>query len=189
MDSFLTGLTLPTAPTMIELGCGAGNVALHFAARGFQVIGIDIAPYAIEWARQKAAEQRANASFLIADLTRDLDPLPPPADIVLDGHCLHCIIGLDRPAFLRNARHCLKPAGVFHVNTMCGTPHPPHDTHFDPASRCVVSHGIALRYFAPAESILQELIQAGFRVERQLLIPAQYAGDEDSLLVNARLPD
>ena len=33
-------------------------------------------------------------------------------DIVLDGHCFHCIIGPDRAQFLREAFRVLKPAGV-----------------------------------------------------------------------------
>jgi SAM-dependent methyltransferase len=186
LDLFLADVPRPSAPTFIELGCGAGDLSLHFAARGFQVTGYDIAPYAIEWAREKAAQQRVNASFITADLTRDLEPLPPPADIVLDGHCLHCIIGPDRLGFLRNARRCLKPTGVFHVNTMCGNPHPPNEDGFDRVSRCIVLRGVATRYFGTAESIVQELIQAGFRIDRQRVIPAQYPGDEDCLLVNAR---
>ena len=187
IDSFLSGLSFPPAPNLIEFGCHAGDLSLHFAARGFRIIGFDISPYAIEWARQKASGQSVNASFLIADLTRDLDPLPTPADVVLDGHCLHCIIGPDRRTFLGNARRCLKPGGVFHVNSMCGHPHPPHDHNFDPDSRCVVSHGVALRYFGTAESILEEVTQAGFHIDRQCLIPAQNADDEDCLLINARV--
>ncbi len=187
IDTFLADLPLPSAPTLIEFGCGAGNLALHFAARGFRVTGFDIAPYAIEWARQKASELGVNASFNTADLTHDLDPLPSPADIVLDGHCLHCIIGPDREAFLRNVKRCLKSTGVFHVNTMCGNPHPPFDRGFDPVSRCIVIRGMAMRYFGTVESILQELIQAGFDIDQQRVTPAQHAGDEDLLLLNAHV--
>jgi 2-polyprenyl-3-methyl-5-hydroxy-6-metoxy-1,4-benzoquinol methylase len=187
IDSFLADLSLPAAPTLIEFGCGAGDLSLHLAARGFHITGFDIAPFAIEWAREKASRQSVTGSFLIADLTCDLDPLPPPADVVLDGLCLHCIIGPDRETFFRNVWRCLKPNGVFLVNTMCGNPHPPNDRDFDPISRCIVTRGIARRYFGTAESIVQEVIQAGFRVDRHQVIHAQYPGDEDALLINACL--
>ena len=187
INLFLAELSLPAAPTLIEFGCGAGDLSLHFAARGFHVTGFDIAPFAVEWAREKASQQSIIVSFIAADLTRDLDPLPPPADVVLDGLCLHYIIGPDRETFFRNVWRCLKPNGVFVVNTMCGNPHPPNDRDFDPISRCIVTRGIARRYFGTAESIVQEVIQSGFRVDRHQVIHAQYPGDEDALLIKARL--
>jgi SAM-dependent methyltransferase len=189
MESVLADVPWPQSPTMIELGCGAGDLSLYFAAKGFRVVGLDIAPFAIAWAREKAAQAGLNATFITADLTRDLDPLPAPADLVLDGHCLHCIIGADRQVFLRHARRCLKPGGLFHVNTMCGDPAPPVDKGFDPVSRNVIHKGIARRYLGKADDIVAEVIQAGFRVERQRVIPAQYVGDMDCLLLNVRRCD
>jgi SAM-dependent methyltransferase len=187
IDSFLQGLPLPPSPRLIEFGCGAGDISLHLAARGFRVTGFDIAPFAVEWAREKAAATGAAAEFFVTDLTRDLDPLPAPADVIVDGHCLHCIIGSDRATFLRNARRCLMPTGIFHVNTMCGTPHPPHDRSFDPDSRCIITRGIAQRYFGTPDGITNELTEAGFFIVRQLMTPSQYAGDEDCLMINAGL--
>jgi SAM-dependent methyltransferase len=189
IESVMADVPSPKSPTMIELGCGAGDLTLYFAAKGFRVTDLDIAPYAIEWAREKAAQAGIDATFLMADLTRDLDPLPEPADLVLDGHCLHCIIGVDRTVFLRNARHCLKVGGLFHVNTMCGDPAPPVDKGFDPSSRNVISNGVARRYLGKPESIVAEVLEAGFRVERQRVIPAQYVGDMDCLLLNVRRCD
>lgn len=186
LESFLSGVTFPGDPTLIELGCGAGDLSLWFATRGFRVIGVDISPLAIQWAQEKASKLPVNASFRVGDLTRDVDPLPPPADLVLDGHCLHCIIGPDRQIFLQNARRCLKPEGVLHINTMCGDPHPPNDRGYDPVSRCIVIGGVAMRYFGTAQSIQQELIQAGFEIIEDRVVPAQYPGDEDCLLLNAR---
>jgi cyclopropane fatty-acyl-phospholipid synthase-like methyltransferase len=187
VDLFLDGLPLPPSPTLIELGCGAGDISLHLAAKGFRVTGIDVAPYAVDWAREKAAALTIPATFLVADLTRELDVIPPPADVVVDGHCLHCIIGADRGTFLQNAHRCLKPGGIFHVNTMCGDPHPPWDKSFDPGTRCIITRGISQRYFGTPEGIIAELEDAGFTIVRQQMIPSQYSGDEDCLLVNAAI--
>jgi SAM-dependent methyltransferase len=189
LESVLADVPWPKSPTMIELGCGAGDLSLYFAAKGFRVTGLDIAPYAIEWAREKAAQAGIQATFITADLTRDLDPPPAPADFVLDGHCLHCIIGADRKVFLRNAHRCLKPGGLFHVNTMCGDPAPPVAKGFDPVSRNVISRGVAGRYLGKPEIIIAEVIAAGFRIERQRVNPGQCVGDIDSLLLNVRRCD
>jgi cyclopropane fatty-acyl-phospholipid synthase-like methyltransferase len=189
MESVLSDVPMPKSPTMIELGCGAGDLSLYFATKGFRVMGLDIAPYAVEWAREKAAQAGIAATFTVADVTRDLDPLPEPADFVLDGHCLHCIIGVDRKVFLRNARRCLKSGGLFHINTMCGDPAPPVDKGFDPVSRNVISQGVARRYLGKPESIVAEVLEAGFRIERQRVIPTQYVGDMDCLMLNVRRCD
>ena len=45
---------LPESGKLLELGCGAGDVSLLFAERGYQVTGIDISTTAIEWAKEKA---------------------------------------------------------------------------------------------------------------------------------------
>ena len=37
---------------MLELGCGAGVQAARLAAIGYEVIGVDIAPDAIKYARE-----------------------------------------------------------------------------------------------------------------------------------------
>jgi 2-polyprenyl-3-methyl-5-hydroxy-6-metoxy-1,4-benzoquinol methylase len=173
-------------PTLIEFGCGAGDLAIYFASHKFNTLGIDIAPFAIEWAREKAASRGVAATFMVADLARELESPPPAADVVLDGHCLHCIIGKDRRVFLRNAHRCVRPGGLFHVNTMCGTPHGANAAGFDPRSGCIIHQGVARRYFGTAESILEELAEAGFRVAGHRVLAARHDGDEDCLLVDAR---
>lgn len=58
----------PGSGKILELGCGAGDVALLFAERGYQVCGIDIAPSAIEWAREKALKLGLKADFKVGDV-------------------------------------------------------------------------------------------------------------------------
>jgi 2-polyprenyl-3-methyl-5-hydroxy-6-metoxy-1,4-benzoquinol methylase len=48
---------------VLDSGCGTGEHALMLAERGFEVLGLDIAPTAIERARDKARERgRVSAS-------------------------------------------------------------------------------------------------------------------------------
>lgn len=95
----------------LELGCGAGDLSIWLATRGFRVQGVDISPTAIVWARQKTPEDCAAdfevASVLSLDHLRSLQ-----IDLILDGHCLHCVIGNDRKTLLHNARRLLKPDGL-----------------------------------------------------------------------------
>lgn len=189
VESFLADASLPACPSLLELGCGAGNVSLHFARKGAfgRIVGVDISPCAIEWAREKAHAEGLSAEFFVADVTKELTLSIDPVDLVLDGHCLHCIIGEDRRMFLHNARKNLRPGGLFYVDTMCGDPcHEDFRRNFDPATRCMVHNGIARRYLGLPDQILQELCDAGLEVIKQRLIRAANEHDQDTLLILVR---
>ena len=53
--------TIP-AGRALEVGCGTGTNALWLAARGFDVLGVDVSPLAIDRARAKLGDARARAA-------------------------------------------------------------------------------------------------------------------------------
>lgn len=74
----------------LELGCGTGASAIALAQRGFDVTAIDLAPLAIERARQQAAEAHVSVNWIVGDVLAPPD-LPGPFDFVFDRGCYHCI--------------------------------------------------------------------------------------------------
>src|SRR5262245_35064590 len=54
---------------VLDAGCGTGEHALFFAARGLRVTGIDFVDEAIRRARAKAAERGLAVEFLVKDAT------------------------------------------------------------------------------------------------------------------------
>ena len=48
VDRMLAKPGVPQSGTFLELGCGAGNITLYVAAKGFEAYGIDMTPQAIE---------------------------------------------------------------------------------------------------------------------------------------------
>ena len=54
---------------VLDAGCGTGDNALFFAARGHRVTGIDFVEEAIRRARVKAAERGLPVEFLVKDAT------------------------------------------------------------------------------------------------------------------------
>ncbi|HWN27704.1 MAG TPA: class I SAM-dependent methyltransferase [Actinomycetospora sp.] len=72
---------------VLDLGCGTGEHTVLLAARGYDVVGADSAPAALERGREIAAARGVDASFVEADA---LDPAGLHGfDTVLDSALFH----------------------------------------------------------------------------------------------------
>lgn len=60
---FLERLSIAPGTRMLDLGCGAGQIAIPAARAGVQVTGIDIAPQQIEQARTRAQAEGLDVTF------------------------------------------------------------------------------------------------------------------------------
>jgi SAM-dependent methyltransferase len=69
----------------MEVGCGTGTNAIYLAQHGFEVVGVDISPLAVEHARAKA---NGRCRFEPVDF---LNETPPggPFHFVFDRGCFH----------------------------------------------------------------------------------------------------
>src|SRR4029450_13796275 len=83
------------AEPVLDAGCGSGENALHVAARGLPVLGVDVAETALAMARAKAEERGIEAEFAAADALR-LDGLGRRFETVLDCGLLHTFDGDER---------------------------------------------------------------------------------------------
>src|SRR5258708_5527407 len=64
-----TAIADRVAGRVLDAGCGTGEHALFFAARGHRVTGIDFVEEALRRARAKAAERGLTVEFLVKDAT------------------------------------------------------------------------------------------------------------------------
>src|SRR5688500_14689367 len=64
---FVSRLDLEPGTRVLDVACGNGNTVLPAARRGARVTGIDIAPYLIEQAIDRAATAGIEADFEIGD--------------------------------------------------------------------------------------------------------------------------
>lgn len=156
----------PKTGRLLELGCGDGKFSLELAKKGFDVYGVDISRTAIAWAIEKAKIYNLKADFRVGDVLNLKGYNDEYFDLVIDGSCLHCIIGKDRNLCLNSVYRVLKPGGFFHVRTWCGEIKDEETRKtFDPVSRCLIRQGdIAYRYIGLAEDILDEIRTAGFDI-------------------------
>jgi len=102
-----------TRPRVADLGCGLGRHALALAERGFDVVGIDVSPWAIE--RVTAAARESGISSV--DVSRvDLlagDPWPvAPFDAAICIQAFGWGTDADQIRMLRRIRERLRPGGV-----------------------------------------------------------------------------
>jgi ubiquinone/menaquinone biosynthesis C-methylase UbiE len=73
---------------VLDAGCGTGENALHIAAGGLNVLGVDVAETALSIAREKAADRGLEADFVVADAMH-LDRLDRVFETVLDCGLFH----------------------------------------------------------------------------------------------------
>ena len=101
---------------LLDLGCGTGRLCAHFAAKGFECVGVDLSEEMLAKAHQNAP----TATFVKANLV-ELSELPERAFDY--AACLFSTLGMVRGAenrakVLANALRVLKPSGrfVLHVH-------------------------------------------------------------------------
>lgn len=99
---------------VIDVGCGTGENAMLFAARGNRVLGVDSAPIAIEKARAKASQRVSKAEFIVADALH-LGELHRRFDVAIDSGLFHVFSDRDRAMFVESIGAVLRPKGSYYM--------------------------------------------------------------------------
>ena len=102
-----------TGPAL-DAGCGTGENTLEVAARGVEIAGVDVAPTAIELARQKAAARGLPAGFQVGDALR-LDRLGLTFRTVLDCGLFHTFDDDDRALYVDSLAGVTVPGSVLQL--------------------------------------------------------------------------
>ena len=118
----------------LDIGCGTGTHAVWLASQGFDVLGVDVAPRAVERAEARAAETSTDGTcrFSTLDFLND-PPQGESFDFVFDRGCFHVF---DEPAerarFAANVAECLATDGQW-LSLLGSTEGPPRE--FGPPRR------------------------------------------------------
>lgn len=81
-EEFVSRLGITKGMTVLDVACGNGNTAIPAAWLGAEVTGVDIAPYLIEQAIDRAAAMKVNAEFDVGD-AEDLPYEDDSFDVVM----------------------------------------------------------------------------------------------------------
>jgi SAM-dependent methyltransferase len=99
-EAVASGWFAAGAPTL-DIGCGQGDTAAWLAARGFPVLGVDVARSAIARARAQHAGAPGRLDFARVDVCAATPPGGPYVNLV-DRGCLAVIARKDWPRYARN---------------------------------------------------------------------------------------
>jgi SAM-dependent methyltransferase len=165
----------------MEIGAGTGTNAIWMAERGFDVLGVDVSPLAVERAHAKIEGRALSCRFAALDFLA----APPPAarfQFVFDRGCFHVFDEPDeRRRFGEQVADALGPGGLW-LSLTGSTEGPPREV--GPPRRSAREVTLAIE---PALEIV-ELRSAEFRgnnakawfcLSRQRTMPAQPSTRDD----------
>ena len=96
--------------SILDVGCGTGEIALFFAERGHRVTGVDFLEQPIAQARQKAQQRNLPVNFMVMDALH-LDQLPEQFDSAIDCGLFHVFSDEDRARYVASLASVVKPGG------------------------------------------------------------------------------
>jgi SAM-dependent methyltransferase len=154
--AFLDAFAERCRGTIVDLGCGPGQVARYLADRGATVEGVDLSPQMIE----QASSCHPNVTFRVGDMFA-----LPYADAALAGIVAFYAIVHLRPDEIatpfRELHRVLAPAGLLALAFHIGA-----DTvHVDELFGCTTSLDFV---FHQPDAVIAALASAGFTLEARL---------------------
>lgn len=96
--------------SVLDAGCGTGDLALFLAKLGRKVTGIDFLAEPIERAKRKADQRNASATFFVGDALT-LEDMDEQFDNIVDCGLFHVFSDDDRKKYVAGLARVLKPGG------------------------------------------------------------------------------
>jgi SAM-dependent methyltransferase len=97
---------------VLDVGCGAGEHTILLTRLGYDVVGIDYSPTAVDQARENAAAKGVDARFDVADA---MNLNGQAYDTIIDSALFHIFDDIDRPRYVRSLHAACRPGALVHV--------------------------------------------------------------------------
>lgn len=170
-----------TPGSTLEIGAGTGTNSIWMAERGFDVLGVDVSPLAVERARAKMDGRALRCRFAASDFLA-ASPDSGPFQFVFDRGCFHVFDEPDeRQRFAARVAAALTPDGLW-LSLIGSTEGPPREA--GPPRRTAREITLAIE---PALEIVELRLdmfrghgaKAWFCLSRQRTTPAQLSTRDD----------
>jgi SAM-dependent methyltransferase len=96
----------------VDLGCGIGTNVIFLAGIGFDATGVDFSAAAVDQARAAATGAGVEARFVVGDVTRTIDGLDPPFDLILLYNVVQDLDADGRRGLAEETRRLSRPGAV-----------------------------------------------------------------------------
>lgn len=103
---------------VLDIGCGAGTLALHFARRQGEATGMDFAPSAIARLKEQAESEKLAVTAVVGDVLAAQPGFIDRFDLVCDRQCFQDLSAEGRLLYAHNLRLWLRAGGRFALETM-----------------------------------------------------------------------
>ncbi len=125
IDLTLERLDLFKGARVLDIGCGWGTTAIEAARRGAKVTGITLAAQQIELARERAAEQKIDVDFQVADYRPFSEEYAGQFDRIVSIGMFEHVGSRQHETFFDAVRRLLKPGGRAVIHSMVDWPFGP----------------------------------------------------------------
>jgi 2-polyprenyl-3-methyl-5-hydroxy-6-metoxy-1,4-benzoquinol methylase len=96
---------------VVDLGCGTGQLSLPLAARGLNVLAIDVSPAMVQRLESQARQQGLTNVEGLAMPVEQLTLPPASVDLIVTSYALHHLRDADKAGLVTTAFGWLKPGG------------------------------------------------------------------------------
>jgi len=110
---------------ILDLGCGGGDQAKVFAKKGYQIVGIDIAPSLIEFAKKQFQKEGLKGNFIKGDM-RNVDYQTEFDACILLSGTFGYFSDTENQNLLRSIYRALKPGGKVFIMFLSANRLPKH---------------------------------------------------------------
>lgn len=116
----------------LDLGCGMGRNAIYLAHRGWEVVAIDLAGYAMEVAARRAADAAATVRFIHGDVTKLSEfNVGDGFSLIVDVGCYQALPEKEHAAHVATVTRVAEPGAVLLMLAIMHIPGKPSFTPDD----------------------------------------------------------
>jgi 2-polyprenyl-3-methyl-5-hydroxy-6-metoxy-1,4-benzoquinol methylase len=117
-DAVLAATDITPAMKAIDLGTGTGRLALPLAARGAEVLGVDVSSAMIQRLEEEAQRlELGSVRGLVLPLEQLSEP-PESYDVIVSNYALHHLRDADKARLVSSAFRWLRPGGQLVIADM-----------------------------------------------------------------------